>query len=186
MVFLSGWSVFIDESEMLNSLFLLCCFCFLSLWLFVFALYIELLLYWVHACLCAKSLQCCLTDPMDCSLHGIFRQEYWSGLPCPPPGNLLHPGIKPASPAFQADFFTAEPPIEANIECIYIFNCYIFFLDWALNHSVLSFIVYCKVFIWKSVLISIFMGCLFFISLCSVFMCLDLKRVFFWQYIYAS
>ena len=97
--------MFIDESEVLNSLFLLCCFCFLSLWLFVFALYIELLLYWVHACLCAKSLQCCLTDPMDCSLHGIFRQEYWSGLPCPPPGNLLHPGIKPASPAFQADFF---------------------------------------------------------------------------------
>ena len=25
---------------------------------------------------------------------GFFRQEYWSGLPCPPPGDLLNPGIK--------------------------------------------------------------------------------------------
>ena len=31
------------------------------------------------------------------------RQEYWSGLPCPPPGDLPHPGIEPGSPALQAD-----------------------------------------------------------------------------------
>ena len=30
---------------------------------------------------------------------GFSRQEYWSGLPCPPPGDLSDPGIKPASPA---------------------------------------------------------------------------------------
>ena len=30
---------------------------------------------------------------------GFFRQEYESGLPCPPPGDLPHPGNKPASPA---------------------------------------------------------------------------------------
>ena len=29
---------------------------------------------------------------------GFFRQEYWSGLPCPPPGDLPDPGIKPESP----------------------------------------------------------------------------------------
>ena len=37
---------------------------------------------------------------------GFSRQEYWSGLPCPPPGDLPQPGIKPASPAasiLQAD-----------------------------------------------------------------------------------
>ena len=37
---------------------------------------------------------------------GLSRQEYWSGLPCPPPGDLPDPGIKPASPvspALQAD-----------------------------------------------------------------------------------
>jgi len=34
------------------------------------------------------------------------RQEYWSGLPCPPPGDIPNPGIKPvypATPALQAD-----------------------------------------------------------------------------------
>jgi len=31
------------------------------------------------------------------------RQEYWSGLPCPPPGDLPNPGIKPRSPALQTD-----------------------------------------------------------------------------------
>ena len=34
---------------------------------------------------------------------GFSRQEYWSGLSCPPPGDLPHPGIEPASPAWQAD-----------------------------------------------------------------------------------
>ena len=32
---------------------------------------------------------------------GFFRQEYWSGLLCPPPGNLPHPGTEPWSPALQ-------------------------------------------------------------------------------------
>ena len=49
-----------------------------------------------------------LSDPMDCcppgsSVHGISRQAYWSGLPFPSPGNLPSPGIKPSSPALQAD-----------------------------------------------------------------------------------
>ena len=35
----------------------------------------------------------------------FFRQEYWSGLPFPPPGNLSDAGIEPGSPALQADFF---------------------------------------------------------------------------------
>ena len=34
---------------------------------------------------------------------GFSRQEYWSGLPCPPPGDLSNPGIKPVSPALQVD-----------------------------------------------------------------------------------
>ena len=36
---------------------------------------------------------------------GFFRQEYWSGLPFPSPGDLPNPGIKPTSPALQADSF---------------------------------------------------------------------------------
>ena len=41
---------------------------------------------------------------------GFSRQEYWSGLPCPPPGDLLNPGIEPRSPASQVDSLPSEPP----------------------------------------------------------------------------
>ena len=41
---------------------------------------------------------------------GFSRQEYWSGLPFPSPGDLPDPGIKPGFPAFQADALTSEPP----------------------------------------------------------------------------
>jgi len=41
---------------------------------------------------------------------GFPRQEYWSGLPFPSPGDLPNPGIKPRSPALQAVFLLAEAP----------------------------------------------------------------------------
>ena len=34
---------------------------------------------------------------------GLSRQEYWSGLPCPPPGNLPNLGLEPRSPSLQAE-----------------------------------------------------------------------------------
>ena len=39
---------------------------------------------------------------------GFSRQEYWSGLPFPSPGDLANPGIKPGSPALQADDLLTE------------------------------------------------------------------------------
>ena len=39
------------------------------------------------------------------------RQEYWSGLPFPSPGDLPDPGMEPRSPALQADTLPSEPPI---------------------------------------------------------------------------
>ena len=39
-----------------------------------------------------------------------YRQEYWSGLLFPSPGDVPHPGIKPASPALADRFITTEPP----------------------------------------------------------------------------
>ena len=56
----------------------------------------------------AKLLQLCLTlcDPMDCSPLGS-RQEYWNGLPCPSPGNLLTP-TSLMSPALAGGFFTTS------------------------------------------------------------------------------
>ena len=58
-----------------------------------------------------------LLDPMDCSSPGTVtslsmefsRQEYWSGLPCPSPGDLCDLGIEPRSPAWQADSLLSEP-----------------------------------------------------------------------------
>ena len=50
---------------------------------------------------------------------GFSRQEYWSGLPFPSPGDLPDPGIKPRSPAMQADALLSEPPgkhVEGKIE----------------------------------------------------------------------
>ena len=44
---------------------------------------------------------------------GFSRQEYWSRLPCPPPGDLPDPGtepVSPAAPALQAHSFTTESP----------------------------------------------------------------------------
>ena len=66
-------------------------------------------------CVCTLTLSCpTLCDSLDCnppgsSVHGFFRQEYWSGLPFPSPGDLPNPGIEPASPvspALEADSFT--------------------------------------------------------------------------------
>ena len=41
---------------------------------------------------------------------GFSRQEYWSGLPFPSPGDLPYPGIKPRSPALWADTLSSKPP----------------------------------------------------------------------------
>ena len=57
-------------------------------------------------CVCAKSLQSCLTlcEPRTVARQAplsmrFSRQEYWSGLLCPSPGDLPNPGIEPRSPA---------------------------------------------------------------------------------------
>ena len=62
--------------------------------------------------------QSCLTlcNPMDCIIHqaplslGFSRQEYWSGLLFPSPGDLPEPGIEPGSSALWADSLQSEPP----------------------------------------------------------------------------
>ena len=41
---------------------------------------------------------------------GFPRQEYWTGLPFSPPGDLLDPGIESESPALAGECFTTEPP----------------------------------------------------------------------------
>ena len=51
---------------------------------------------------------------------GFSRQEYWSGLPFPSPGDLPDPGIELGSPALQADALPSEPAGKANL---YIIDC---------------------------------------------------------------
>ena len=71
---------------------------------------------WCYCCLVTKSR---LThDAMDCTRQarlamGFPREEYWSGLSFPAPGDLPDTGIKPkslGSPALVGGFFTTEPP----------------------------------------------------------------------------
>ena len=52
---------------------------------------------------------------------GFSRQEYWSGLPFPSPGDLPEPGIEPGSPTLQADVLPSEPP-RKHVP----FNCLLF------------------------------------------------------------
>ena len=79
----------------------------------------------VNACVRAKSFQLCptLCNPMDYIAHqaplsmGLSRQEYWCGLPCPPPGDLPRPGIEPlslVSPAWAGGFFTTSTTWQAT------------------------------------------------------------------------
>ena len=55
---------------------------------------------------------------------GFSRQEYWSGLPFPSPGDLPDPGIEPWSPTFQADTLTSEPPGKSFTCQTYTFTMY--------------------------------------------------------------
>ena len=49
-------------------------------------------------------------NPPGSSAHGFPRQEYWSGLPFPTPGDFPNLGIEPTSPALAGRFLTTEPP----------------------------------------------------------------------------
>ena len=53
------------------------------------------------------------------------RQEYWSGLPFPSPGDLPNPGIKPVSPELTDGFFPTEPPEKPKEVYMSLFNQHI-------------------------------------------------------------
>ena len=87
----------------------------------------------VHQC-SAKSLSCVrlFCHPMGCVACqaplsvGFPRQEYWSGLPFPTPGDLPNPGIKPTSlrsPALASRFFTTSATWEA-LFCSWVLSCF--------------------------------------------------------------
>ena len=51
----------------------------------------------------------------------FFRQEYWSGLPCPSPGDLPSPGPEPGSPSLQVDSLSSEPPGSPYLQYFVLF-----------------------------------------------------------------
>ena len=67
-----------------------------------------------HCCYLVTRSRLTLCHPMDIACQaplsmGCSRQEYWSGLPFLPPGDLPDPRIEPTSPALAGGFFTSEP-----------------------------------------------------------------------------
>ena len=70
------------------------------------------------------------------------RQEYWSGLPFPSPGNLPYPGIEPGSPTLQADSLLSKPqgkPRDINYLILnYRLNAIIFSLSFVLNALIIK------------------------------------------------
>ena len=98
-----------------------------------------------------------LCDPMDSSFHGIFRQEYWSGLPFPSPGDLPNPGVKPGSPALQEDSSLSGPPRIRQYSSIagvyyqyqqhhcWFYTCFWAYWAWNKDSALLCSIQYCTV-----------------------------------------
>ena len=77
----------------------------------------QLSKYWLMLCLVCLVAQSCLTlRPHGLQLTrllcqwGFSKQEYWSGLPCPPLGDVPNSGIKPGSPHCGLDSLPSEPP----------------------------------------------------------------------------
>ena len=76
----------------------------------------------VCVCVCMSSRVQPFVIPLTVAHHAplcmnFSRQEYWSGLPFPTPGDLPNPGIEPASlvsPALAGEFFTAGTTLEAQ------------------------------------------------------------------------
>ena len=67
------------------------------------------------------TLSCPTVTPWAVAYHAplsmeFSRQEYWSGLPLPSPGDLPDPGIEPGSPTLQADALLSEPPGKPKIQ----------------------------------------------------------------------
>ena len=91
-------------------------------------------LYMCCAVLCLITQSCpTLCNPMTVARQaplsmGFSRQEYWSGLPCPPPGNLPNLGIEPRSPTLLADSLPSEPPGKGSIY-ICLCNIYSYTID---------------------------------------------------------
>ena len=77
--------------------------------------FLDPLLFCLNAMLCCCSVMSNSLWPLTVGCQAPWsmefsRREYWSGLPCPPPGDLPNPATEPRSPALQVDSLPSEPP----------------------------------------------------------------------------
>ena len=121
---------------------------------------------------------------------GFFRQEYWSGLAFPPPGDLPHPGIKPASlvsPALQVASLPLEPlgkpvpPLSYFKSSDRIYFCTLHFLTLMVFYSnvttmPLRILLFCNIF---DLLVRLFSPVITFYSWYMIF-----NIVFFFKFWY--
>ena len=89
---------------------------------------------------------------------GLSRPEYWSGWPCPSPGDLPNPGIKPTSPALQILYhlshqsnFSIGSYVEIILFCIYwakiyYWNCFFSIFDMATKSFRITYVI-CVIFL---------------------------------------
>ena len=68
---------------------------------------------------------------------GFSRQEHWSGLPCPPPGDLPNPGIKPRSSTLQVDSLPSKAPGKLKNTGVGSLSLFQIFLTQELNWGLL-------------------------------------------------
>ena len=61
---------------------------------------------------------------------GFFREECWSGMPFPPPGDLPDSGIEPGSPTLQVDSLTSEPPRNTFSSVQSLSHVWLFVTSW--------------------------------------------------------
>ena len=114
----AGWTA---SLSLLNSLLIFCLFTESIHRAFSLFLVYASLCFWymprIMYNVCVLVTQSCLTlfHLLDCAVlqaplsMGFSRQEHWSGLPFPSPGDLPYPGIEPRSPALQADSLPTDP-----------------------------------------------------------------------------
>ena len=98
--------------------------------------FVQIYFLWKWRCLVTQwGLTLCdaYQDPQS---MGFSRQEYWSGLPFPSPGDLPNPGMEPGSLALQADSLLSKPPEKLSYFLLSTFVCFIcLFWKWYVKIS---------------------------------------------------
>ena len=82
---------------------------------------------------------------------GFSRQEYWSGLPFPSPGNLPNPGMEPRSPVLQENSLPSEPPRKVKVK-VKSLSVQLFATPWTVVYQASSSLGFSRQGYWSGLL----------------------------------